>query len=198
MVAPSLGGHCIITLYNHLPSSILHLYHTTSSTMTTAKKTNTGDSQRKSSNNQSRANVAKANTSNNTSKKTNKQNQSQAQSQQTSKQPKQQTVQQTLSAAPTKTRSPSPQPTAYVPLPGFNGEEIDALLASGDDGTALAYESEKQFKQKSSEKGMFGHQENNNLLTISAGTMATGKDFWAELRKQAAMLQRGESTNKGG
>lgn len=126
--------------------------------MTTAKKTNSGDSQRKSSSNQSRANVAKGNTSNNTSKKTNKQNQNQAQAQQTSKQLKQQTVQQTLSAAPTKTRSPSPQQTVYVPLPGFNGEEIDTLLAGGDDGTALAYESETPLKQKSSDKGMFDHQ----------------------------------------
>ncbi|KAK5941326.1 hypothetical protein PMZ80_006604 [Knufia obscura] len=143
----------------------------------TANPSATG-SQRKRNINQARTNVASQQNNNSNSqqqKKGNKQSQQQSNSKPSTSTP-----------ASKPTPPPVPQPEKHVPLSGFNGEDIDHLLTRGVDAEAGVYKPEKTVTQKT---GPWGQK---------PGTMVTGKDFWLELRKQVATLQKGGSTNKGG
>ena len=166
--------------------------------MTKAADTNPAGSQRKRNTNQTKTNVAQQNTSTSNNKKSNKQNQNTNQSL-TQAAPKSSSP---TPAPPPRTKSPAPQPEKHIPLKGYNGSDIETLLSSGVTAQAEVYKPAQTTSQKS---GPWGQKCKLHIaisldisLTTEAGTMATGTDFWLELRKQVAKLQKGESTNKGG
>lgn len=191
-------------------------------TKNTNANANDSTSQRKRNTNQPRANVASQNNpqSQQNSKRGNKQqnqhqNQNQNQTQTAAK-----SAPSANTSAPTPTFAPAPVPIPVPTAPatptiiqpdephqsvaGFNSDEVNKLLKSGYDEKAPTYKPDQPVTQQKTSPWGQKRTYSTNILPkteywhVIASSMSNGKDFWLELRKQVAILQKGESTNKGG
>ena len=117
--------------------------------------------------------------------------------------------------APAKPSSPAPAPQAapeepHVPMNNFNATEIEALLNASANEEVEHYKPDKPTPKAG---GAWGAKRESHLnlggrsyiLTVfAAGTMANGKDFWLELRRQVTELQanggvaKSENKKQGG
>ncbi|KIV95656.1 hypothetical protein, variant [Exophiala mesophila] len=73
-------------------------------------------------------------------------------------------------------------------IPGSDAGAVDAALKQGFDANAPVYKPEAKPQPGRSE----------SPWGTKAGTMANGKDFWLELRKQVFALQQSGGTSQGG
>jgi len=103
--------------------------------------------------------------------------------------------------------SPSLPHDDHVPMNGFNVAEVDALLKKGYDARAPLYKPDSLKPQPASTGSPWGAKREYNTThlkadiitnTGQAGAMASGKDFWLELRKQITALQQTGGTSQGG
>ncbi|KAL2444554.1 hypothetical protein ABEF95_017051 [Exophiala dermatitidis] len=77
----------------------------------------------------------------------------------------------------------------YTPTAGFNYDAVDAALKQGYDLRAPLYKPEPNVAQTTKPETPWG---------LKPGSMANGKDFWLDLRKQVAALQQSGGTSQGG
>ncbi|KAL2444530.1 hypothetical protein ABEF95_016998 [Exophiala dermatitidis] len=77
----------------------------------------------------------------------------------------------------------------YTPTAGFNYDAVDAALKQGYDLRAPLYKPEPNVAQPARPETPWG---------LKPGSMANGKDFWLDLRKQVAALQQTGGTSQGG
>lgn len=108
----------------------------------------------------------------------------------------------------TDTASPASLPgqDEHVPHVGFNAAAVDAVLKQGFDAKAPLFKPESKPQPTKSESpwGLKG----KSLLSVCssrqfidndlAGAMASGRDFWLDLRKQVFALQQSGGTSQGG
>lgn len=171
-------------------------------TKNTNANTNDPGSQRKRSANQSRANVASQNSqqSQQNNKKGNKQ---QNQNQNRNQSPAKSTSSAATTAAVTTTSPTAPAPVSlpavpttptpthsddsYVPLAGFNGDDIDRLLKNGVDEKAATYKSEQPLaQQKTSPWGQKRGYLSGNLCVQETGLLTYRSRFDVERQRLLA------------
>lgn len=106
-------------------------------------------------------------------------------------------------------------PASPASLPGqdehvfhvsFNLAAVDAVLKQGFDGKAPVFKPESK-PQPTKSESPWGPKGESSPLSFStgllidndvAGAMASGKDFWLDLRKQVFALQQSGGTSQGG
>merc|ERR1711939_880391 len=79
-------------------------------------------------------------------------------------------------------------PNDHVRTTGYNSDAVEALLKQGYEARAPLYRPEVK-SQGTKAESPWG---------VKPGAMASGKDFWIDLRKQVAALQQSGGTSRGG
>ncbi|KAJ9615567.1 hypothetical protein H2200_001642 [Cladophialophora chaetospira] len=88
----------------------------------------------------------------------------------------------------TPTTPSLPPPDDHVSIAGFNAAAVDATLKKGYDAKAPLYKAEAK-PQPPVAQSPWG---------AKPGAMASGKDFWLDLRRQVAALQQTGGVSQGG
>jgi len=89
---------------------------------------------------------------------------------------------------PTSPATSVPPPDDHAPTAGYNSGAVEAMLKQGYDGKATLYKPDAK-AQTSNPQSPWG---------VKPGAMASGKDFWLELRRQVAALQQTGGISQGG
>ncbi|KAK7900718.1 hypothetical protein LTR67_003002 [Exophiala xenobiotica] len=80
-------------------------------------------------------------------------------------------------------------PNDHVPMAGYNSDAVEAMLKQGYEARAPLYRPEVKSQGTTKAESPWG---------TKPGAMASGKDFWIDLRKQVAALQQSGGTSRGG
>ncbi|OAL25207.1 hypothetical protein AYO22_05084 [Fonsecaea multimorphosa] len=89
---------------------------------------------------------------------------------------------------PTTTPTTLPPPDDHVPIAGFNADVVEATLKRGYEVKAPLYKLDTK-SQAATPASPWG---------AKPGAMASGKDFWLDLRRQVGALQQTGGISQGG
>ncbi|ETI26204.1 hypothetical protein G647_02981 [Cladophialophora carrionii CBS 160.54] len=81
-----------------------------------------------------------------------------------------------------------PPPDDHIPMAGFNAGAVEAMLKQGYEPKTSLYKPDAK-SQAPSPSSPWG---------AKPGSMANGKDFWLDLRRQVAALQQTGGVSQGG
>ncbi|KIX01664.1 uncharacterized protein Z518_09390 [Rhinocladiella mackenziei CBS 650.93] len=86
------------------------------------------------------------------------------------------------------TQTSLPLADDHGPMPGFNSDAVEAMLKQGYEAKAPLYKPDAKSQGAKSE----------SPWGMKPGAMASGKDFWLDLRKQVTALQQSGGIGQGG
>ncbi|OAP63701.1 hypothetical protein AYL99_02928 [Fonsecaea erecta] len=105
---------------------------------------------------------------------------------------------------PTTTPTTPAPSDDHVPIAGFNADVVEAMLKQGYEAKAPLHKLDNK-PQATNPQSPWGvkceyspaHQ-TISINSVEAGAMASGKDFWLDLRRQVFALQQTGGISQGG